>query len=157
MADLIKWVGLPFRGTRRVHDLLYCFWCIQPTNALSQEHNAIPSPISWFSMLSDSAVHRFPFLLTPPHPRWKEAASTHQVAVSWDKIMAESVRQDLYPEVCNTSNPQNLQAEHHHFLISCILPILGEGRRACAQVFSHIVRKNWGFNPPAKDLAFRQC
>lgn len=156
-ADLIIWVGLCFHGTKRVHDLPYCFWCIQQTNALSQMHNAMPLPMSWLSVLAHSALHRFHFLLTPPHPWWKEAASTRRVAVRWDKIMAESVEQDLYPQVCKTSDLQNLQVEHHHF--SCQQHFTHTGRRkeSPSPDSSYIIRKNWGELAEAKYLALRQC
>lgn len=57
-----------------------------------------------------------------------EGGSQHSSGgCSWDKIMAESMHQDIYPQVCNTSNPQNFQAEHHHF--SCQRHFTHTGRR----------------------------
>ena len=78
--------------------MVHCtvFDAFSKPNSLSQMHDTMSSSMSAPSVLADSARGNigFPSLLAPPHPWWEEVVGVPEVAISWDKITAESVEQD---------------------------------------------------------------
>lgn len=103
--------------------------------------DTMSSSMGGLSVLEDSAVHRFPLFASTTAPVMRGGSQGTRVALSRDAVTADSVEQDLHPQVCNTSGPQNLQTEHHRFPCQQHFTHIRRRKKSLSPGFAHIIRK----------------